>query len=50
MNDYIVNLVEKVSKNGVPYTALEIVFPTGYKKLVFLNDAEKALVEICKSL
>lgn len=45
---YTVEVVQKVSKNGEPYTALEIVFPSGYKKLVFLTPAEKHLVEVCK--
>jgi hypothetical protein len=50
MADFTVEIVERVSKNtGKPYTAFEIVFPTGYKKIVFLNDAEKSLVELCKS-
>ena len=46
--DFKVNAVEKISKNGQAYTALEIVFPSGYKKLVFLTPAEKHLVEMCK--
>lgn len=44
--EFTVNIVNKVSKNGVPYTALEIVFPSGYKKLVFLSEAEKYLVSL----
>ena len=36
-------LVEKTSKKGNPYVALEITFPTGYKKTVFLDAAEKEL-------
>lgn len=39
------NLVSKVSKNGTPYIALEIELTPNYKKLVFLTDAEKALIE-----
>lgn len=43
---FIVNVVEKVSKKtGNPYTVLEIVFPNGYTKTVFLDDAEKFLVK-----
>lgn len=42
--EFAVVVVNKVSKNGKPYTALEITFPSGYKKLVFLSDAEKYLV------
>lgn len=41
-----VRVIEKVSKNGSPYTALEITFPSGYKKLVFLTPAEKHLVSL----
>lgn len=40
--------VEKTSKNGQTYTALEITFPSGYKKLVFLTPAEKHLVVLSK--
>lgn len=43
------NVVERTSKNsGNPYIVIEITFPTGYKKLVFLTDAEKHLIEACK--
>lgn len=35
--------VEKTSKNGNPYTCLEITFPNGYKKIVFLDKAEEYL-------
>lgn len=45
---YECNVVEKISKNGDKYTALEIVFPSGYKKLVFLTPAEKHLVEVTR--
>lgn len=41
-------VIQKVSKNGEPYTALEIVFPSGYRKLVFLTPAEKHLAELSK--
>lgn len=40
--------VEKTSKKGQTYTALEITFPSGYKKLVFLTPAEKHLVVLSK--
>ena len=40
-----VQVVEKVSKTGNPYTALEITFPNGYKKLVFLEEAEKYMIK-----
>lgn len=36
-------LVERTSKAGNRYTALEITFPGGYKKIVFLTPAELAL-------
>lgn len=36
-----VNLVERESKKtGNVYTALELTFENGYKKLVFLDNAE----------
>lgn len=38
-----VQVVSKTSKNGNPYTALEITFPNGYKKIVFLDKAEEYL-------
>lgn len=40
--------VEKTSKTGQTYVALEITFPSGYKKLVFLTPAEKHLVVLGK--
>lgn len=46
--DYKVEIVEKISRNGSPYMALEITFPSGYKKLVFLTPAEKHLVQVCQ--
>lgn len=40
-----VNVVTGVGKkSNRPYTALEIVFPNGYRKLVFLDGAEAFLV------
>lgn len=36
--------VEKTSKkNGSTFVCLEITFPNGYKKLVFLDQAEQYL-------
>lgn len=35
--------IEKTSKNGLPYICLEITFPSGYKKIVFLDRAEEYL-------
>lgn len=41
MIDATIKLVERVSKKtGNTYTALEIEFENGYKKLVFLDNAE----------
>lgn len=38
--------VERLSsKDGKPYKAIELILPGNYKKLVFLNAAEKVLVE-----
>lgn len=41
-------LVKRVSKNGVPYVALEIELYPNVNKLVFLDNAEAALLEINK--
>lgn len=38
--------VEKTSKNGRKYICLEVTFPNGYKKLVFLDKAEEYLATI----
>ena len=39
--------IEKVSKKtGQKYICLEITFPNGYKKLVFLDKAEEYLCTI----
>ena len=35
--------VVKKSKNGADYVCIEITFPTGYKKTVFLDKAEQFL-------
>ena len=42
------HLVQRVSKNGVPYTALNIELFPNVNKLVFLDNAEIALLEINK--
>lgn len=40
-----VEYVNRISqKSGKPYTALELTFPNGYKKLVFLDQAENYMV------
>lgn len=42
-------LVQRTSKkNGITYTCLEIIFPSGYKKLVFLTPAEEHLAVMSK--
>lgn len=42
-------LVEKTStKNGRTYICLEITFPSGYKKLVFLTAPEQHLAMVSK--
>lgn len=35
--------ITKKAKNGQDYVCLEITFPNGYKKLVFLDKAEQYL-------
>lgn len=40
-------VVTRVSKKGNQYTAIEITIGN-YKKVVFLNDAELALVQLAK--
>lgn len=42
------HLVQRVSKNGVPYVALNIELFPNVNKLVFLDNAEVALLEINK--
>lgn len=36
--------IQKTSKKGSPYICLEVTFPNGYKKLVFLEKAEEFFV------
>lgn len=39
--------IEKVSKKtGMSYICLEITFPNGYKKIVFLEKAEEYLATL----
>ncbi len=40
-------VVTRVSKKGVQYTAIELTIGT-YTKLVFLNPAEMALLQLVK--
>lgn len=42
-------LVERTSKEGNRYQALEIELTKGYKKLVFLTPAEKELLMLSNS-
>ena len=42
--DFITRPITKRAKNGTEYICLEITFPNGYKKLVFLDNAEQFLV------
>jgi len=44
MNGFTCVVIEKISKQGNPYSALEITFPNGYKKLVFLSEPEKYML------
>lgn len=39
-------VVKRTSKNGNDYYCIEIDFGNGYKKFVFLNPAEKALLGV----
>lgn len=39
-------LVQRLSKSGNPYTAIEISITDKIKKLVFLNQAELELLKI----
>lgn len=40
---FTVNVLEKTSKSGNTYICLEVTFPSGYKKLVYLEQAEQFL-------
>lgn len=40
-----VNTLVKTSKNGVEYKCLEIIFPNGYTKIVYLDKAEQFLID-----
>lgn len=50
VNVFECKAVEKVSKNGDPYICLEIDLGCGYKKTVFLDKAEKVIVELSLSI
>lgn len=41
-----VYLVDAISKNGNKYSKLEVYYTEKSKKDVFLNDAEKELIEM----
>ena len=47
MNEFEVEVVQKTSKKGAPYYVLEVYFPNGYKKIVFLEQAEQYLAKSC---
>lgn len=38
-------LVNRISKAGKSFTAIELTFPNGYKKLIFLDYAESYMFE-----
>jgi len=42
-------LVEKVSKNGNPYQAVEVYITDTIKKMVFLTDAEIELLKLSRN-
>ena len=46
--EVIGKLEERISKTGKPYKVLVIELVSGYEKLVFLNNAELALLETHK--
>lgn len=47
MQDLVTRVVQRTSKSGNLYWCLEIEFPgTGYTKIVFLDNAEKALLGV----
>lgn len=37
--------VDAISKNGNSYTALDILFPNGFKKRVFFNSTELFIID-----
>lgn len=41
---FSVTVKQKTSKAGKEYTVLEVMFPNGYTKLVFLEKAEEYMV------
>lgn len=43
---FLVEVVDKISKGGNPYRVLEITFPCGYKKIVFLDKSEEYLADM----
>lgn len=43
---FVCKPIEKRSKNGDTYVCLEITFPNGYTKLVFLDKAEQYLTTV----
>lgn len=45
MKDYKGQIIEAVGKSGKPYKYLELELIPGYKKRIFLEDAELILIE-----
>lgn len=41
MNEIQAKIVQRESKKGNIYVAIELTFPNGYTKLVFLDKAEE---------
>lgn len=39
-----VKVLDKQSKGGIPYKCLEITFPNGYTKIIYLDKAEQYLL------
>ncbi len=42
---FTTKVLEKQSKKGNTYICLEVTFPNGYKKIVFLDKAEEYIAE-----
>lgn len=40
------NVIERKTKDGKPYTCLEITMAGGYKKIVYLDRAEQMLAKL----
>lgn len=42
---FTIKILELTSKTGAPYKALEIIFPNGYTKRVYLDKAEQFCID-----